>query len=105
MVRGSQAARGRGTEGSSAGEDEVVTRFKEEAAIPHLSLGHTTFSTHLHLLRLSPDPFCPCCRTILETIKQFLLHWQRFHSHRTALRSRLSALGITTLDLPTLLVA
>ncbi|MPC53300.1 hypothetical protein E2C01_047189 [Portunus trituberculatus] len=29
----------------------------------------------------------------------------RFHSQHTALRSRLSALAITTLDLPTLLAA
>ncbi|MPC86084.1 hypothetical protein E2C01_080898 [Portunus trituberculatus] len=45
------------------------------------------------------------CRTTLETIEHFLLQCLRFYSHHTALCSRLSALAITTLDLPTLLAA
>ncbi|MPC79152.1 hypothetical protein E2C01_073666 [Portunus trituberculatus] len=44
-------------------------------------------------------------QTIPETIEHFLLYCPRFYFHRTALRSQLSALGITTLDLPTLLAA
>ncbi|MPC34061.1 hypothetical protein E2C01_027433 [Portunus trituberculatus] len=39
------------------------------------------------------------------TIEHFLLHCPLFHSHHSALCSQLSTLGITTLDLPTLLVA
>ncbi|MPC93157.1 hypothetical protein E2C01_088279 [Portunus trituberculatus] len=88
----------------------VVTRFKQSwegtqarAAITRFCLGHTTVSAHLYHLCLSPDPFCPWYRTISETIKHFLLHCPRFHSHRTALHSWLSALAITTLDLQTLL--
>ncbi|MPC97823.1 hypothetical protein E2C01_093158 [Portunus trituberculatus] len=40
-----------------------------------------------------------------EAMQHFLLHCPRFHSQHTALRSRLSALAITTLDLPTRLSA
>ncbi|MPC39950.1 hypothetical protein E2C01_033503 [Portunus trituberculatus] len=76
-----------------------------QAAIARLCLGHTTLSAHLHCLRLSPDPFCPWCRTTPETIEHFLQHYPCFHSHRTALHSWLSTLGITTLDFPTLLAA
>ncbi|MPC59281.1 hypothetical protein E2C01_053297 [Portunus trituberculatus] len=73
------------------------------AAITRFHLDHTTLSAQC--LRLSPDHFCPWCRTIPETIEHFLLHCPSFHTHHTALRSRLSALPITTLDLPTLLAA
>ncbi|MPC48191.1 hypothetical protein E2C01_041958 [Portunus trituberculatus] len=91
----------------------AVTRFKvsqsrkgtqARAAIAHLRLGHTRLRAHLHLLRLSPDLFCPWCRTTPKTIEHFLLRCLRFHFH-TALHSQLSALAITTLDLPILLAA
>ncbi|MPC84916.1 hypothetical protein E2C01_079669 [Portunus trituberculatus] len=62
--------------------------MKPTAAITSLKvlrLGHTTLSGHLHSLHLSPDPFCPWCRTTHETIKHFLLHCPRFHSHHTEL--------------------
>ncbi|MPC42879.1 hypothetical protein E2C01_036510 [Portunus trituberculatus] len=101
--------------GPSAGEDErrykiqTVSQSREGAqgtsAIAHLCLGHTTLSVHLHCLCLSRDTFCPWCRTSPEAMEHFLLQCQRFHSQHIALRSRLSALAITTLDLPTLLVA
>ncbi|MPC46428.1 hypothetical protein E2C01_040148 [Portunus trituberculatus] len=91
----------------------AVTRFKQSvshgkerkgtSAIARLCLGHTMLSAHLHRLRLSPDPFCPWCRTTLEAMEHFLLQYPHFHSQHTALCSRLSALTITTLDLPTLL--
>ncbi|MPC25410.1 Juvenile hormone esterase [Portunus trituberculatus] len=74
--------------------------------IARLRLGHTTLSAHLHRLRLSHDPFCPWCRTTPEDMEHFLLHILAHASTlntRTALRSWLSALAITTLDLPTLL--
>ncbi|MPC99686.1 hypothetical protein E2C01_095114 [Portunus trituberculatus] len=38
-------------------------------------------------------------------MEHFLLQCPRFHSQHSALRSRLSALAITTLDLPTILAA
>ncbi|MPC96772.1 hypothetical protein E2C01_092049 [Portunus trituberculatus] len=44
------------------------------------------------------DPYCPF-------LLHFLPHCPRFYSHCTALRSQLSALGVTTFDLPTLLAA
>ncbi|MPC84562.1 hypothetical protein E2C01_079302 [Portunus trituberculatus] len=72
------------------------------ATITHFHLGHTTLGAHLYCLCLSSDPFCPCTTTP-ETIKHFLLHCPHFHSHHTALRSRLSVLAITTLHLPTLI--
>ncbi|MPC11031.1 hypothetical protein E2C01_003684 [Portunus trituberculatus] len=75
------------------------------SAIAHLCLGHTTLSAHLHRLCLSRDHFCPWCRTTPEAIEHFLLQCLRFHSQHTALRSRLSTLAITTLDLSTLLAA
>ncbi|MPC85893.1 hypothetical protein E2C01_080692 [Portunus trituberculatus] len=62
-------------------------------------------SAHLHRLHLSRDPFCPWCRTTPEVMEHFLLQCPRFHSQHIALRSWLSALAITTLDLPILLVA
>ncbi|MPC84295.1 hypothetical protein E2C01_079032 [Portunus trituberculatus] len=40
-----------------------------------------------------------------EAMEPVLLQCPRFHSQHTVLRSRLSALAIATLDLPTLLVA
>ncbi|MPC38483.1 hypothetical protein E2C01_031990 [Portunus trituberculatus] len=43
--------------------------------------------------------------TTPEAMEHFLLHCLRFLSQHTALRSRLSALAIRTLDLPTLLTA
>ncbi|MPD02333.1 hypothetical protein E2C01_097910 [Portunus trituberculatus] len=55
--------------------------------------------------RLSGDPFCPWCRTTPKAMEYFLLQCSRLLSQHTALRSRLSALAITTLDLPTTLLA
>ncbi|MPC64965.1 hypothetical protein E2C01_059087 [Portunus trituberculatus] len=65
----------------------------------------TTLGAHLHRLRLSHDPFCPWCRTTPEAMEHFLLQCPCFHSQHTALRSLLSTLAITTLDLSTLLAA
>ncbi|MPC55282.1 hypothetical protein E2C01_049214 [Portunus trituberculatus] len=55
--------------------------------------------------RLSRDHFCLWCRTTPEAMEHFLLQCPCLLSQHTALRSRLSALAITALDLPTLLVA
>ncbi|MPC62280.1 hypothetical protein E2C01_056363 [Portunus trituberculatus] len=115
MTHGSQVVKRRGIGGLSAGQDEhrykiqTVSQSREgtqvTAAIARLRLGHTTLSAHLHLLHWSRDPFCPWCRITSETIEHFLLHCPRFHTHHTAPRSRLSALAITTFNLPTLLAA
>ncbi|MPC95452.1 hypothetical protein E2C01_090664 [Portunus trituberculatus] len=68
-----------------------------KSAIARFRLSHTTLSAHLHRLRLSPDPFCPWCKTTLEAMKHFLLQCPRLHSQHTALLcSRLSVLAITT---------
>ncbi|MPC82127.1 hypothetical protein E2C01_076773 [Portunus trituberculatus] len=90
----------------SAGEDErrykiqTVSQSREGAqgtsVIAHLYLGHTTLSAHLHHIRLSPDPFCPWCRTTPEAMEHILLQCPRFHSQHTALRSWLSTLAIIT---------
>ena len=74
-----------------------------DVALTRLRLGHTRLTAHLHRLGLSPDPYCPWCRTVEETIEHFLLHCPRFHSHRVVLRDHLAALGVSTFDLPTLL--
>ncbi|MPC81151.1 hypothetical protein E2C01_075755 [Portunus trituberculatus] len=97
--------------GPSAREDErrykiqTISQSREEAqgtsAIACLCLGHTTLSAHLHCLCLSRDLFCPWCRTTPEAMEHFLLQCSRFHSQHTALRSELSVLAITTLDVPT----
>ncbi|XP_045101462.1 uncharacterized protein LOC123498421 [Portunus trituberculatus] len=76
-----------------------------DVALTRLRLGHTRLTAHLHRLGLSPDPYCPWCRTVEETIEHFLLHCPRFHSHRVVLRDHLAALGVSTFDLPTLLAA
>ncbi|MPC41404.1 hypothetical protein E2C01_034994 [Portunus trituberculatus] len=65
----------------------------------------TRRSVLTHRQRLSRDHFCPWCRTFPDAMENFLLQCPRFHPQHTALHSRLSALAITTLDLPTLLVA
>ncbi|MPC80555.1 hypothetical protein E2C01_075135 [Portunus trituberculatus] len=69
--------------GSSVGKDErrykiqTVSQSQEgaqaTAAITCLRLGHTTLSAHLNRLHLSPDHFCPWCRTTPEAMKHFLL--------------------------------
>ncbi|MPC09212.1 hypothetical protein E2C01_001815 [Portunus trituberculatus] len=67
-----------------------------------------TITSNRHSIQNSKggsDAAFPWCRTTPETIEHFLLHCPCFHSHHTALCSQLSALAITTLDLPTLLVA
>lgn len=76
-----------------------------DVTLTRLRLGHTTLTAHLHRLRLSPDPDCPWCRNVSETIEHFLLQCPRFHSHRVVLQSQLLALGVNTFDLPTLLAA
>ncbi|XP_045107993.1 uncharacterized protein LOC123502793 [Portunus trituberculatus] len=76
-----------------------------DVALTRLRLGHTRLTAHLHRLGLSPDPYCPWCRTVEETIEHFLLHCPRFHSHRVVLHDHLVALGVSTFDLPTLLAA
>ncbi|XP_045126267.1 uncharacterized protein LOC123513261 [Portunus trituberculatus] len=58
-----------------------------DVALTRLRLGHTRLTAHLHRLHLSPDPYCPWCRTVPETIEHFLLHCPRFHSHRVVLCS------------------
>ncbi|MPC66392.1 hypothetical protein E2C01_060539 [Portunus trituberculatus] len=64
---------------------------------------HTMLSTHLHCLRPSPDPVLGVGLPLRPwNISCFNAHASTQH---TALRSQLSALAITTLDLPTLLVA
>ncbi|MPC27116.1 hypothetical protein E2C01_020277 [Portunus trituberculatus] len=87
----------------------VITRFKQGKerkpeqpspastwATPHSVLTCTAYGC----LGVSPDPFFPWYRTTTETI-----HCPHSHSHRTALPSQLSALGITILDLPTFLAS
>ena len=74
-------------------------------ALTRLRLGHTRLNAHLHRLRLVPDPHCPWCRTVEETIEHFLLHCPRFPSQRVLLRHQLRALDVLTFDLPTLLAA
>ncbi|XP_045122669.1 uncharacterized protein LOC123511112 [Portunus trituberculatus] len=76
-----------------------------DVALTCLRLGHTRLTAHLHRLGLSLDPYCPWCRMVEETIEHFLLHWPRFHSHCVVLCDHLVALGVSTFDLPTLLVA
>ncbi|KAG0716922.1 RNA 3'-terminal phosphate cyclase [Chionoecetes opilio] len=76
-----------------------------DVTLTRLRLGHKTLTPHLHRLRLSPDPQCPWCRNVLETIEHFLLQCPRFHSHRVVLHSQHLALKVTTFDLPTLLAA
>ncbi|MPC98320.1 hypothetical protein E2C01_093686 [Portunus trituberculatus] len=94
----------------------AVTRFKQSvrlsregvqgtSTIASLRLGHTTLSAHLHRLCLSCDPFCPWFRTIPEAMEHFLLQCPHLLSQHTALRSRLSALPITILNMLTLLAA
>ncbi|KAG0697406.1 Histone deacetylase 11 [Chionoecetes opilio] len=76
-----------------------------DVTLTRLRLGHTRLTAHLHRLCLSPDPHCPWCMNIPETIEHFLLQCPRFHSHRVVLQSQLLALNVTTFDLPTLLAA
>ncbi|MPC37789.1 hypothetical protein E2C01_031280 [Portunus trituberculatus] len=79
-----------------------------DVALTRLCLGHTTLNAHLcdlHRLRLAPDPHCPWCRSVPETIEHFLLQCPRFHSQRVLLRAQLLAFGASTLDLPTLQAA
>ncbi|KAG0724160.1 Heparan-sulfate 6-O-sulfotransferase 2 [Chionoecetes opilio] len=76
-----------------------------DVALTRLRIGHTTLTAHLHRLQLTPDPYCPWCRNVPESIEHFLLQCPRFHSHRQLLRGQLIALNVTTFDLPTLLAA
>ncbi|MPC59296.1 hypothetical protein E2C01_053312 [Portunus trituberculatus] len=109
MARGSQVG------SPSAWKDErryniqTVSQSREGAqgtsTIARLRLGYTTLIAHLDHLCLSCDSFCPWYRTTPEAMEHFLLQCPRFLSRHTALRSRLSALAITTLDLHTLLAA
>ncbi|MPC51026.1 hypothetical protein E2C01_044863 [Portunus trituberculatus] len=113
LVAGSKGVRD--GEGPSAGEDErryKIQTFSQSQkgaqgtpGIALLRLGHTTLKSHLHHLRLSCDPFCPRCRTTPESMEHILLQCPRLLSQHSALRSRLSALAITTLNLLTLLAA
>ncbi|KAG0692601.1 Transmembrane 9 superfamily member 3 [Chionoecetes opilio] len=57
------------------------------------------------LISKSPDPHCPWCRNVSETIEHLLLQCPRFHDHRVVLRSQLLALNVATRDLPTLLAS
>ncbi|KAG0720022.1 Methionine synthase [Chionoecetes opilio] len=50
-------------------------------------------------LRQSPDPDCPWCRNVSETIEHFLLQCPRFHSHRVVPLSQLLTLNVATCDL------
>ncbi|MPC62939.1 hypothetical protein E2C01_057030 [Portunus trituberculatus] len=104
-------------------ETDIVTAelFAIQQALSHLHSFHHRQGSNLHGLPLIPpssafqpsinidDPRLPHAvtlpprhpvMTIPEIIEHFLLH-----SHRTSLRFRLSALGITTLDFLTLLLA
>ena len=76
-----------------------------DVALTRLRIGHTRLTAHLHRLHLAPDPYCPWCRNVEETIEHFILHCPRFNSHRVLLRTQLQALSVPTFDLPTLLVA
>ncbi|XP_050706619.1 uncharacterized protein LOC126991996 [Eriocheir sinensis] len=76
-----------------------------DVALTRLRLGHTRLGAHLHRLRLVPDPHCPWCRTVEDTIEHLLLHCPRHHSQRVLLRHQLRALDVPTFDLPTLLAA
>ncbi|KAG0721670.1 hypothetical protein GWK47_046009 [Chionoecetes opilio] len=68
------------------------------------SLVHTDEAPPLGRLK-SPDPHCPWCRNVSETIEHFLLQCPRFQSHCVVLRSQLLTLNVATCDLPTLLAA
>ncbi|KAG0728970.1 Exportin-6-B [Chionoecetes opilio] len=58
-----------------------------DVTLTRLRLGHTTLTANLHRLRLSPDPHCPWCRNVSETIEHFLLQCPRFHSHHVVLHT------------------
>ncbi|XP_050709265.1 uncharacterized protein LOC126994066 [Eriocheir sinensis] len=76
-----------------------------DVALTCLRLGHTRLGAHLHRLRLVPDPHCPWCRTVEDTIEHLLPHCPRHHSQRVLFRHQLRALDVPTFDLLTLLAA
>ncbi|MPC81537.1 hypothetical protein E2C01_076159 [Portunus trituberculatus] len=78
---------------------------KLDVVLTHLHLGQTRLTTHLQRMSLAPDPYCPWCISIPETMNHFMLECPRFHLHRVVLQEELRALGVTTFDLPTLLGA
>lgn len=77
----------------------------QDVALTRLRIGRTTLNAHLHRLNLVPDPYCPWCKNVPETIEHLMLQCPRFYSHRVQLRSQLQSQGVYTFDLPTLLGA
>lgn len=63
-----------------------------------------THHTHGPPLCSSPNPECPWCQIVPETIEHFLLQCSHFHFHHV-IRSQILFPGVNTFDLPTLLVA
>ncbi|KAG0730096.1 28S ribosomal protein S33, mitochondrial [Chionoecetes opilio] len=89
----------------AAGAVRVGREVQAVQVCPNQLSSHTTLRAHLHRLHLTPDPYCPCCRNVPESIEHFLLQCPRFHYHRQLLRGQLIALNVTTFDLTTLLAA
>ncbi|MPC90328.1 hypothetical protein E2C01_085305 [Portunus trituberculatus] len=93
----------------------AVTRFKQSVSHgkerkAHQPLPASAWATPRSVLTCIPyicfvTPSALWCRTSPEAMEHFRLQCSRLLSQHTVLRSWLSALAITTLDLPTLLAA
>ncbi|MPD00643.1 hypothetical protein E2C01_096129 [Portunus trituberculatus] len=102
MGCGSKGSKGERDEGvHHRGRTSVVTRCKQRKEHKPQQPSPASACATPH----SVFTCTPYHRTTPDTIEHFLLHCPRFHSHHTALRSRLSALAIITLHLPTVLAA
>ncbi|MPC80632.1 hypothetical protein E2C01_075216 [Portunus trituberculatus] len=98
---GSKAARGRRMGVLQWGRTSVVTRFKREGMQARAASPASTWATPHSVLTCTAY----VCLLIPSALGIALPLSPSFHSHCNALCSWLSALGITTLNLPTLLAA
>jgi ribonuclease HI len=61
---------------------------KHTAILIQLRTGHIGLNAHLHRIKRSDTPLCPCCRRHNETVTHYLLHCPAHHEARTAFTDR-----------------
>ncbi|MPC22120.1 hypothetical protein E2C01_015127 [Portunus trituberculatus] len=115
MTCGSQVVRGRGKGASISGEGRALLQDSNSHSVTGRNASHSNHrppppGPHHTQCSIAPPTsvLIPSAFGVgrpLRPIKHFLLQCPHFHSHHTALCSRLSILAITTLELPTLLAA
>ena len=68
-----------------------ISNRRDAAALVRLRTGHCSLNQYLHRFGIEDDPRCNCGDGIVETVKHFLLHCDKYERLRDKLRKKVGA--------------